>query len=405
MKDEGKVLAGEENLLAEPWEPFCEPVLEFLDQLSVIIHRDHSVNAYQGKETKAFGFWCRRTHMEEFKKRYKDKGERLGRGIIFHIPASNVPVLFAYSLAMGLLAGNSCAVRISLRGQKQDWDLCEKMDSLLKQPEHAKLRERIFVFTCNREQELVQRWMKQCDGCVIWGEDRTIMSLRSMPMKPDAVQMMFPDRYSICILDTRSMSGIPPGVLEDLAHRFYNDTYAMDQNACSSPRFVLWNQKEETEADRKTRRKWWEAVVRAAAGYEITAHKATAKYESLCRFAMESEEDIQIERYGNLLYTIMLQKIPDNPIKVLGSCGMFFQYVGEWKDFIGPLAIRQLQTVTCYGIRGKDLTDYVLKNHLYGINRVVPVGRAMDMDLIWDGQDFVTMLSRQISREDWDAAV
>lgn len=405
MKGEVKVMAGVENLLAEPWEPFCEPVLEFLNQLSVIIRKDYGVNAYQRKETKAFGFWCRRTHMEEFKKRYQDKGVRLGRGIIFHIPASNVPILFAYSLAMGLLAGNSCAVRISLRVQKQDLELCQRMDSLLKQPEHAKLKERIIVFTCDREQELIHKWIEQCDGCVIWGENKTIMSLRSMPMKPDAVQMMFPNRYSICILDTRSMSVISEGELEGLAHRFYNDTYAVDQNACSSPRFVLWNQKKETKANQKARRKWWEAVVRAAAGYEITAHKATLKYEALCKFAMEFEEAIKIERYDNLLYTIMLQKIPNNPFKILGNCGMFFQCVGEWQDFIQPLAVRQLQTVTYYGIRGKDLTDYVLNNHLYGVNRVVPIGRAMDMDLIWDGQDFVTTLSRQISREDCDATV
>ncbi|WP_243110047.1 acyl-CoA reductase [Clostridium sp. E02] len=400
MKHEEKVLVGTGKLVEEPWEPFCEPVLEFLNQLSVIIRRDQGTSAYQRKETKAFGFWCRRTHMEEFNKRYQENKTRLGRGIIFHIPASNVPVLFAYSLTMGLLAGNSCAARISSRGEKQDWELCKKIDSLLKEPEHEKLRERIFVFTCKKEQDVVQRWIKQCDGCVLWGGDRTIMSLRSMPMKPDAVQMVFPDRYSICILDTRCLRDIQPEVLEDLAHRFYNDSYAMDQNACSSPRFVLWNQKGETEADRNTRRIWWEAVVRAAAGYEINNHKATAKYEALCRFAMESDDDIQIERYNNLLYTIMLKKIPANPLEVMGNCGMFFQYVGEWKDFMSPLALRQLQTVTYYGVRGKDLIDYVLKNHLQGVNRVVPVGKAVDMDPIWDGQDFITMLSRQISWED-----
>jgi hypothetical protein len=34
--------------------------------------------------------------------------------------------------------------------------------------------------------------------------------------------------------------------------------------------------------------------------------------------------------------------------------------------------------------------------NLRGIDRVVPVGRAIDMGLVWDGYDIVTSLSREI---------
>ena len=61
------------------------------------------------------------------------------------------------------------------------------------------------------------------------------------------------------------------------------------------------------------------------------------------------------------------------------------------------MAVRQLQTVTYYGIPKKEITDYVINHHLYGVHRVVPVGDAMNMDLIWDGQDMIGMLSREIS--------
>lgn len=116
MKDEVIVLAGTGQPEAKPWEPFAEPVMEFLGQLSCEIRRSRQ----QYEEMAAFGFWCRRYHMEEFRKRYKDGRVRLGRGVILHIPASNVPLLFAYSMVMGLLAGNSCAVRISSRSHEQD---------------------------------------------------------------------------------------------------------------------------------------------------------------------------------------------------------------------------------------------------------------------------------------------
>jgi len=56
--------------------------------------------------------------------------------------------------------------------------------------------------------------------------------------------------------------------------------------------------------------------------------------------------------------------------------------------------------VTYYGIRRKELTDYIINNHLYGIHRVVPIGEALNMDLVWDGQDLIEMLSREIVWEE-----
>ena len=40
-----------------------------------------------------------------------------------------------------------------------------------------------------------------------------------------------------------------------------------------------------------------------------------------------------------------------------------------------------------------------LKNNLFGIDRVVPIGKALDMNLIWDGYDVINSLSRIITLE------
>jgi len=398
MRDEIKCLAGVEIPAAIPWEPFAAPVLEFLDQLSAAIRKESKENRLY-EEIAAFGFWCRRSNLNAFRNRYEDGRIRLGRGLIFHIPATNVPVLFAYSLVIGLLAGNGCVVRISGRSQTQDLKLCDIMGALLNRNEHRTIKERISVFTCSRDDDRVRMWLEQCDGTVIWGGDETITSIRCMPMKPDAVQVMFPDRYSICILDVEHMKKIQEETFKELAHRFYRDTYAMDQNACSCPRFVLWNPGKNALQTSLIQKKWWKAVAEAASDYEITAYKATSKYEFLCSIAMLLDEAVGIECYENLLYTIMLSKIPGNVEQLRGNCGIFFEYAGNWRSILSQLAVRQLQTVTYYGLEKQDLTDYVVQHHLYGIHRVVPVGRAMDMDLIWDGQDLITMLSRQISQE------
>ena len=53
----------------------------------------------------AFGFWCRRARLEALAARHASPLPRLGRGLAFHLAPANVPALFAYTLAIGLLAG------------------------------------------------------------------------------------------------------------------------------------------------------------------------------------------------------------------------------------------------------------------------------------------------------------
>ena len=76
----------------------------------------------------SLGFWLRRSNLESYKKRYENCGFRLGLGRTFHIAPSNVPLLFVYTMAIGLLAGNSCRVRVSARGNTESEKVCELMD-------------------------------------------------------------------------------------------------------------------------------------------------------------------------------------------------------------------------------------------------------------------------------------
>lgn len=401
MKDEVVILAGVRQPETEPWEPFAVPVLDFLEQLSREIRRERR----QNEQLAAFGFWCRRSHMEEFRKRYEDGRSRLGRGVVFHVPAANVPVLFGYSLVMGLLAGNSCSVRISSKSREQDQILCRILDRILTRPEYKGLRRRISVFSSQRNSLAVRDALLGCAGCVVWGGDRTISEIRSMPIRPDAVQLNFPDRYSISILDTLQLGYMTEEELKNLAHRFYNDTYLLDQNACSSPVFVIWNQKEESKEAQNARERWWNAVAEEARSYDLTAHKAMAKYELLCKHAMTMDGETKISRYGNRLYTIGVPDIPSDTDQLRGAFGMFFEYWGDWRKALTRLASGRLQTITYHGIEEQEIVDFVLKNHLFGVHRIVPAGRAADMDPVWDGQDFIAVLSRQIGREAQDAFV
>ena len=247
--------------------------------------------------------------------------------------------------------------------------------------------------------------LSDCAGCVVWGGDMTIMEIRCMRIRPDAVQLNFPDRYSICILDTLQLGYMTEEELKNLAHRFYNDTYLLDQNACSSPAIVIWNQEEESKEAENARVRWWNAVAEEARSYDLSAHKAMAKYELMCRYAMTLDGEIKISHYGNRVYTMGLPDIPSDTDQLRGVFGMFFEYRGDWRKALTRLESSRLQTITYHGIEQQEIVEFVIKNHLFGVHRIVPAGRAADMDPVWDGQDFIAVLSRQIGREAQDAFV
>ena len=57
----------------------------------------------------------------------------------------------------------------------------------------------------------------------------------------------------------------------------------------------------------------------------------------------------------------------------------------------------RFQTLTYYGMNIELLRNFVLKNNLVGIDRIVPIGKALDMGHIWDGVDLIKTLSRIVT--------
>ena len=88
-------------------EPFDDGVMDFLDELSLVLRSQPQIRQYP--ELASFAFWIRKGSLYRMKRQYgKQEGVmRLGRGLAFHIAPYNVPVNFAYSLAAGLLAGKT----------------------------------------------------------------------------------------------------------------------------------------------------------------------------------------------------------------------------------------------------------------------------------------------------------
>ena len=76
--------------------------------------------------------------------------------------------------------------------------------------------------------------------------------------------------------------------------------------------------------------------------------------------------------------------------------GFFFEcHINNLKN-IGYVSSRGLQTLTYFGFKKKFLKAFFEINNFNGIDRVVPFGQALNINLIWDGYDLTKILSREI---------
>ena len=387
------VLAGVLHPQRDPYPVFSPEAIAFLSAVSAEIAASELHNI---PEIAAFGFWCRNAHLETLKQRHASPFPRLGRGMVFHITPSNVPTMFAYSYAIGLLAGNANIVRLSARNSEISRLLCACIGRVLNRPDFESVKKRSSFISYNRDTAVTAAYTADCDARVIWGGDETIRDIRTLPLPPHAVELVFPDRWSFALFSQAASSRAGDEMLALWAHRFYNDTYLMDQNACSTPHLVVW---EADGGNPAVRFRWWEKVAKEAqTAYQFDAYQAARKYERLCLSAMALPEEISVRQYaGNLLYVAHLKTPPVQASETLrGTFGFFFETEIRNKEELLPLLSYKVQTLCAEGYRREELAQFFAQHHAAGIDRIIALGQAMEMDTIWDGKDLIAALSRLI---------
>ena len=379
-----------------PVQPFEEHTMDFLSDLGKELRKDVRTAAYT--DVAAFGFWCRKGNL----KRLKEEavcGERLGRGLVFHIAPSNVPVNFAYSYVLGLLSGNANIVRVSSKGFVQTDIICSALERLFAREEYQDIREQTSIMSYDHDKEVTDVYSSLCDARVIWGGDATIETIRESPVGSRCVEIAFADRYSIGLVRPSAVAGMDEEELRQLAVNFYNDTYLLDQNACTAPHVVIWltDSPEEKQAALSAGKRFWEAVQKAAENYDLADIKVSDKYDRLCNFlADQRHASPEVHRYDNLLYVITVERLPEHIDELRGSFGMFFEYKADRLDELAAHITKKVQTAAVLGVDRKEVTDFIFRNHLKGIDRIAAVGQTLDMGLLWDGYDIIGTLSRVI---------
>lgn len=386
-------LIGNEKILADmPLVPslpiFSDQVLSFLDSLSKRLLHGKNAKAYG--DVVAYGFWVRRTYLSKVRKRYADETRhRLGRGVAFHIAPSNIPIQFAISLTYALLAGNASVVRVSSKNFPQVDIICKAMLETICE-ECLGVAPYICVMRYGHDDTVTQRLSAMCDIRMIWGGDRTIEFIRRAPVGPRCLDLGFADRYSLAVFDADAYLEMDRSAV---AQAFYNDTYYSDQNACSSPRLIVWTGSRIAEAQEAF---WGMLAPLVAEKYEMMDIAASEKllHTVLCAAKHPGVREI---KQDNLIVRLELPEIHADVMDYAGNCGYFLEYSTQDLRDIVPLMRKKCQTVTYLGPLGERVRELVIEQGVRGVDRVVPVGRGMDMVFVWDGIDLPLALSRIVS--------
>ena len=373
----------------DPEEVLSDTAIDFLAELSSQLTRSARIREYPDVAT--FAFFCRRANILSYKKKFVSPGVRLGRGIVFHIAPSNVPVNFAYSMIAGILSGNINIVRVPSKNFEQVDIIIAAIKEVVKKTVFAQFEEHLFLVRYDRTSSMTNLFSSLCDVRVIWGGDNTIDQIRKSKIPARAFDITFADRYSIAVINADEL--IHEQFINKIAEQFYNDTYLFDQNACSAPHLIVWTGLQQNIARSKSM--FWNALQEKILNYSISPVQSVDKLSSFYLHSVAAEKITRITPTDNKLWRTQVSELAPGIENFKCAGGYFMEYDAETLDELKKIVNRKYQTLAYYGYKKDDLVDLIRQARFNGIDRVVPIGRTTDFDLIWDGYDLLNTLSRE----------
>lgn len=363
-------------------KPFSEDVLVFTQALS-----KRFLKLRHLPEVVALGYWLRKANVTLMRNAFvKENGNGLvkARGTIFHIAPSNVDTIFVYSWMLSLMAGNRNVIRISTKSEINDMlqNILEELEN------HPAIGQQTLICTYEHTEDATSQISGICHTRVIWGGDQTIRTIRQIPLSPLANELVFADRFSFAVLDGTIVDQLEDKELNQLLEKFYNDAFWFNQMACSSPRLVFW-------IGKKSERFWMQLEQKIKQKqYELLAATQVIKYTTAFQLATaDYVEKIENKPY---LSRIELDDVLLETRELHCGNGLFYEYESVGLNHMARFITDKDQTMSYYGFTTSQLEEFLTYVDSRGLDRIVPIGQALDFDRVWDGQSFLTSFTRKV---------
>jgi hypothetical protein len=376
--------------------PFDELSLEFGDALSRRLFREPT--ARQHPELLVLAYWLRRASLvrlrEAFLAEQGSGASLVPRGLVFHVPPTNVDTMAIYSLALSLFVGNHNLVRISPQRSPQADILSSALRDVLAEERFAPLRTGNVLVSYGHQVEPTAAATAVCDVRVVWGGDATVERLREIVLPAQATEIAFPDRFSFAVASPEAWLEADADERVQVTKGLYDDSYWFDQMGCASPRLLVWCGDEAAAQEASDQLFEQLAELVRERGYELEAGAVAAK-ETYLYGAVIDRPVTRVRRFANELAVLTLESL-EGFDRTHPGAGLFFETVVPDVTELAPFVVRKDQTMTVYGLEDGPLGDFVTSANGRGVDRIVPFGQALAFDREWDGMDLLAELTRRV---------
>jgi len=387
----GKILIGNASFDSNFIKVFDKRVINFLDYLSRIIIKQKNIRKYPSLFYA--GYWLRKSNINKILSNYSSEEFFSPRGNVLHITPGNIPSIFIFSLVFGILTGNKNFVKISSINFEEDKIFIDVLKKIFyKNKKFDFIKSLITILRYDKKDDNITKILfEKCDTRVIWGSDETIKNLRKFNVPPNSNELIFPDRYSVSLINNSTSASKN---IKNIAKNFFKDTLHYDQFVCSSPHLIYWL----GDKNNKLKKKFWEEfrnIIKS--DYRLSEKMVLLKHDKLTLDLMEKKNIISFYKFNNELYLINLdskKSISGKLSSYKGQFGMFYQKNINYLSDLTVDSDRKVQTLTYAGLSQDSLKSLFNKKSIRGIDRVVPIGEALEFSHIWDGMDLIRYLTK-----------
>lgn len=373
-------------------QPFDSTLLEFCQRFS------KKLSAHSDPDLAALGFWFRPAQLNALKSRFEKQNMptiiRSPRGLVFHITASNVDTLFAYSWMISLLTGNNNIVRLPSKHSFAIEQILNIIKELFQNKDYASIARTNHFIRYGHQKYITETISALADIRIIWGGNETINTIRNIDLNPYAKEIVFPNRTSYAIISSEGYGKFKNDQKAHLAQAFFRDVYGFDQHACSSPQFIFWIGDDKDIQITSTEFYHFLEDEIQRRSYQVPLseflQKQTAIYTLCAQFPVASAKTI-----SNELSILSMHEPPSNTIQHPGA-GLFYHIELPSLQDINPYLSSHDQTLTYFGIEAPLLDIFAKSLKGRGPTRIVPIGEALNFSFVWDGYDLLQELTRCI---------
>ncbi len=346
----------------------------------------------------ALAYWLRDANLKRLRRELENRARLhpqsilLPVGRVFHIAPRNVDTLFLYSWALSYVSGNANIVRLSSQRSPLTEGLLELLNLLMQQD--TDLRERNWFVSYAHDSQLTEQISQWCSLRLVWGGNDTIAAVRQVKLNPHAAERTFSSKFSYSVIAAGPFSDASDEVFGRVISGFFNDMFWFDQKACSSPQIIFWVGT--PEVVRKVIDRFNTCLNDEASRRRYSTSDSLAMLRLNEAFELAASPQVNVDLQHSAFISVELSDYRRVTRNTCGG-GLLKHVRIEDVDSIADFVNEEDQTITHFGLAPQEIKRLAVTAGTKGVDRIVPIGQALDFAPVWDGYDLLTDFTRHVS--------